>query len=605
MTRLTWKIPVLAVAAVLAVAGSTAAQTSDTSRLSLEDLLKTDVTAQWTTDRETFRSATSVVVLGREQIMGSGAQTLPDLMRMVPGVWVAQIDATTWRITTRGGEAAVVLLDGQVLSSPLFGMHWDMLNVPLREIERVEVGRGASGIAFGVNAVTTVISITTRSWDATAGGLVTASIASPSNGVSSARYVAPLGGTGHIRVHGSYTRRGSAAFDTLQDPDRATLAFGDVRANWRGDQTNLGLRASFQDGHTRHLTPGPSTRQGRAAFRTGSAGLLWTRSGSDGTETALVGQYRAEQRAGESVDQQWQFADGSIRSRKPFGPRHVVSGGLGYRLGVGASRHRHVAAVVDERMHSLIGSLQDDIALGAGWQLSPGFTIERSSAHQRTSTQPTIGLTWQPHPTQAIWSRVSRGIGAPRRIEPLDGAVGVPRFHADRVTSYEAGYRVEVGTVHVEVGAFTGRRDELAMADESAVGTAAIKGMEIGASWRPFGLMMLAGSYSAVRVASPVAAPVADRHLSPPHQVRLRSAFGFRPTTQLNAELYWVSAAADGGIDATTRVDVRAEHEVTSRLELSVGVRNFLHGRREFMDTPARRVIPVHPAAYAELEWGF
>jgi iron complex outermembrane recepter protein len=125
-----------------------------------------------------------LTVITQDDIRHSGANNVPDLLRMVPGVEVAQIDSNSWAISIRGfnsgySSKVLVLIDGRSVYNPGFsGVYWDQQSIPLENIERIEVIRGPGGTVWGANAVNGVINIITKSAKETIGGLVTAEVGS-------------------------------------------------------------------------------------------------------------------------------------------------------------------------------------------------------------------------------------------------------------------------------------------------------------------------------------------------------------------------------------------------------------------------------------------
>ena len=152
-------------------------QIKDLSQDSLEDLMNIRVTSVAKTEQMLSRTASAVFVITPEDIRRSGATNIPDLLRMVPGVDVAQINANTWAISARGlndrfSNELLVLLDGRNVYSPTFGgVFWDVLDIPLEDIERIEVIRGTGATIWGANAVNGVINIITRKAAETHGGM--------------------------------------------------------------------------------------------------------------------------------------------------------------------------------------------------------------------------------------------------------------------------------------------------------------------------------------------------------------------------------------------------------------------------------------------------
>lgn len=160
-------------AAFAANAHATAAAIDD---LSLEDLVKTDVTSVSRKTQSLADVAAAAFVISSEDIRRSGAQALPDVLRMAPGIEVAQIDSGRYAVSARGfngrfANKLLVLVDGRSIYSPLFsGVVWELDPVPLEDIERIEIIRGAGAVMWGTNAVNGVINIITRHSRNQAGG---------------------------------------------------------------------------------------------------------------------------------------------------------------------------------------------------------------------------------------------------------------------------------------------------------------------------------------------------------------------------------------------------------------------------------------------------
>ena len=152
----------------------------DLTSLQIEDLMNVNVTSASKKEQKLSNVAAAIFVISEEDIRRSGATNIPDLLRMVPGLEVAQINPSTWAISARGfnGEYSnklLVLIDGRAVYSPLFsGVYWDAQDVALDSIARIEVIRGPGAAVWGTNAVNGVINIITRSARDTQGGLVQA-----------------------------------------------------------------------------------------------------------------------------------------------------------------------------------------------------------------------------------------------------------------------------------------------------------------------------------------------------------------------------------------------------------------------------------------------
>ena len=139
------------------------------NQLSLEQLGNVKVTTASKEPEEVWNTAAAIFVITQEDIRRSGATNLPDVLRLAPGVEVAQLDSDKWAIGIRGfqgrlSKSVLVLIDGRSVYTPLFaGVYWEVQDVPLEDIERIEVIRGPGGTIWGANAVNGVINIITKS----------------------------------------------------------------------------------------------------------------------------------------------------------------------------------------------------------------------------------------------------------------------------------------------------------------------------------------------------------------------------------------------------------------------------------------------------------
>jgi YfiR/HmsC-like/TonB-dependent Receptor Plug Domain len=185
---------VLAFAAFLAPSAFPQKDSGDLASASLEDLMNMKVVSVSKTEEDLSRTAAAVFVITQQDIRESGATNIPDLLRMVPGVDVAQIDANTWAISIRGFNARfsnelLVLVDGRSVYTPTFGgVYWDSLAIPLEDIQRIEVVRGPGGSAWGTNAVNGVINIITKKTSDTHGALVVGGGGNTNQGFDTLQY---------------------------------------------------------------------------------------------------------------------------------------------------------------------------------------------------------------------------------------------------------------------------------------------------------------------------------------------------------------------------------------------------------------------------------
>jgi iron complex outermembrane receptor protein len=152
----------------------------DLSQVPIEDLMNIEVTSVSRKEQKMSQAAAAIFVITQEDIQRSGATNIPDLLRMVPGMDVSQINANTWAVSARGfndqfSDKLLVLIDGRAVYTPLLGgVNWDTQDVPLEDIDRIEVIRGPGATLWGANAVNGVINVVTKRAADTQGALVTA-----------------------------------------------------------------------------------------------------------------------------------------------------------------------------------------------------------------------------------------------------------------------------------------------------------------------------------------------------------------------------------------------------------------------------------------------
>src|SRR5437868_3176427 len=183
---------------------------SDLTQVSIENLMNMEVTSASKREQKLSRVAAAIFVITKEDIRRSGATNIPDLLRMVPGMNVAQINGNAWAISARGlneefSDKLLVMIDGRSVYTPTFGgVYWDTLDLPLEDIERIEVVRGPGGTVWGANAVNGVVNIITKTAAETQGFLVVAGGGTVHQGFGTAQYGGKLGHKTDYRAYAKY-----------------------------------------------------------------------------------------------------------------------------------------------------------------------------------------------------------------------------------------------------------------------------------------------------------------------------------------------------------------------------------------------------------------
>src|SRR6266545_35396 len=161
------------------VSGSQPDPLHQLKQLSLEQLMNIEVTSVAKKEQKVGETAAAIFVITQEEIRRSGVTSIPEALRLAPGVTVSRIDGNSWAIGVRGfgsglSRSVLVLIDGRSVYTPLFaGVYWDVQDTLLEDIDRIEVIRGPGASLWGANAVNGVVNITTKKAKDTQGLLIT------------------------------------------------------------------------------------------------------------------------------------------------------------------------------------------------------------------------------------------------------------------------------------------------------------------------------------------------------------------------------------------------------------------------------------------------
>ncbi len=200
------------IGALLAAWKSVAAQI-DLTQLSLEDLMHIEVSLTSRTAERLIDTPATVYMLTGADLRRSGATTVPEALRLVPGVEVARIDANKWGVATRGfngrfANKLLVLIDGRAVYTPFFsGVMWEIKDVLLEDVERIEVILGPGSTLWGANAVNGIINIVTAAAQETPGGLVKVGAGTEERGLLRLRYGGSLNERTHFRIYAKAAAR--------------------------------------------------------------------------------------------------------------------------------------------------------------------------------------------------------------------------------------------------------------------------------------------------------------------------------------------------------------------------------------------------------------
>src|SRR5580704_10825537 len=314
--------------------------------LSLEELSQIEVTTPSKAPVSVLRTPDAIYVITGEDIRRSGATSIPEALRLAPGVEVARIDASDWSIGIRGFGSSLtrnvlVLIDGRTVYTPLFaGTNWDVQNVMIEDIDRIEVIRGPGGTIWGPNAVDGVINIITKSAKDTQGTLVSAGGGNVEQGFVNARYGGGNGGDLSYRVYGMGATVGPEAHPPGQNFDDWRNVQGGFRVDWQKNaRDSFALQGDIYHeitgqsvGATSYAPPYSQTIDANARLNGGNILGRWKRVLSDGNDIQLQVYYDRTDRRTPNYTEVRNTFDVDFLEELHLPGRQELSWGLGARV---------------------------------------------------------------------------------------------------------------------------------------------------------------------------------------------------------------------------------------------------------------------------------
>jgi len=644
-------------------------QIKDLSEASLEDLMNIRVTSVAKTEQTLSQTASAVFVITPEEIQRSGATNIPDLLRMVPGVDVAQINANTWAVSARGlngrfSNELLVLLDGRNVYTPTFGgVLWDVLDMPLEDIERIEVIRGTGGTIWGANAVNGVINIITRRAAETHGGMVIAGGGNLDQGSGTVQYGGGLGKNTDYRIFTKYFNQDHMPGLTGADgADGWHLLRGGFRADSRLSARDTlmvqgDMYAGEEGGPSTFLpsvtSPGVQNINLAVPVSGGFLQSVWNHAFSARSNTTLqvsFDRYKRddvlrEERKTLNVDFQHNFA---------WGMRQEIVWGANYR-NTDSDTHGDLSFSLNPanvNMQLFSSFIQDDIALVPDkLYLTIGARLDHNY-YTGFNILPSARVAWTPSARRMFWAAVSHanrtpaetdtgsrinfgGFTGPGGVPTLAALVGNPHFDDEVLTDYEMGYRTALRKhFSIDLAAYYGDYNHQETTEpatpffETTPAPAHLvlpvtyenlmhgeaHGFEAAMNWKATGRWTLSPGYAFEQIhmhldpTSKDTSSVLDAEGSSPiHSAQFRSHLDLTRGLTWDASAYFVDRLRSGEIPSYTRADTGLTWSWTEHLSSSVVGQNLAKDRHlEFLDDSGSvRSTLVKRGVYAKFAWKF
>jgi iron complex outermembrane recepter protein len=427
-----------------ACAGAAEAQQLEELReLTIEQLANLEVTSVSRRPEPLAAAPAAVEVITGEDIRRSGAQSLPEVLRLARNLEVARVDSQYYAISARGfnsfqaSNKLLVLIDGRSIYTPLYsGVLWDEQQVPLQDIERIEVISGPGGTLYGANAVNGVINIITRS-AADTQGFQADLFAGDVDSRADLRYGGRIGENGSYRIFATALDRGSVLTTSgAEAGDDWRLGQIGFRTDWGGLSNSFMAQGAYHD------------RLDERSDNTGSHILgRWRRLLGDGSSFEAQAFYSHNAAGAGAVSDALQMWDVDLQHTFAIGALHQIVWGGGYRVSESEFITPGPATLTDPKNTLTTANLfiQDEIALRENLALTLGLKVED---HTFTDLEymPNARLAWRPSENALVWAAVSRAVRTPSRIDyelEIPGVVVPGRFQSEYLIAYELGYRAQ------------------------------------------------------------------------------------------------------------------------------------------------------------------
>jgi iron complex outermembrane recepter protein len=472
-------LPCVALAGFLALhspalgAQAPAQDAQSLKNLSLEQLGELEVTTYSKTPSELWDTPAAVYVITSEQIRRSGATSIADALRLAPGVEVGRNSSDTWAVGIRGLEndfskSVLVLIDGRNVYTPLLaGVYWDVQDMPLDDIDRIEVIRGPGGTIWGPNAANGVINIITRNSRDTHGISAGSLAGTEDHTIDDLQYGAAARGVDYRLFGRGFERRHEYHSNGIDDD-----TWHQERLGFRADKANGGetyfLSGDLYKGDSPQIL---STTPWDTQVAGGDINARWEHDLSREKGFYVQAYVSRALRSGVPVDDARNTYDIDFIDHFRAGDRNLFSyGGTLHWSTFHVSPELFSVSTGTDYEHT--GFVQDEVRVGRDVWITAGTKLEGNN-YSGFDLQPSGRILWSSGERQALWGGVTRAVTTPSDLEEnyhLQGSVGDlviqvlgnHNFKSEDVIGYEVGYRrLLAGKVYASLSSFWNQYNHL------------------------------------------------------------------------------------------------------------------------------------------------
>ena len=601
-------------------------------------------------------TAAALFVITQEDIRRSGFTSIPEVLRIVPGVQVARINANKWAISARGfnglfASKLLVMIDGRTVYTPLRSeVFWDVQDLLIEDVERIEVIRGPGASLWGANAVNGIINIITKMAKDTQDNLLTTYAGDgEERAIVGVRHGGTLGHNGHYRIYGKFYDHDNFENDHGEDQqDFWQMKRGGFRADWEASEgNNFTLQGDVYDGFiNQRFVPLGANMPITDQTELNGFNVLgrWQHNLVNG-DIRLQAYYDHTERQELAFGEKRSTFDIDFQHRWKRNNKQEFIWGLGYRYTQDDMKNSAIWNYDPQKRQDDLFSafVQSEFKISLNpltqgqentLRLMLGSKFEHND-YTGFEYQPNIRLLWIPNDRHSIWGAISRAVRTPSRTDvdvtfqlPIQNQhlVGLANknFQSETLLAYELGYRLKLNSNFLlDTTIFSHYYKKLRLIEINFTPTkiflkntnkmsGKISGLEMVASWQIFDTWKLIATYSYLDLDLQYPNSInffGEDGNNPYNQANLRSLLTLPHNIELDTALYYVDKVPNQKAASYTRFDVRFGWKPRKDLELSLGARNLFDiQHREFGDSVSSNVIiadEVRRAFYLQMKYQF
>jgi iron complex outermembrane recepter protein len=582
--------------------------------------MQSEVTSLTRTEQPIGRTPAAVYVVTNEMIHRSGARNIPEVLRTVPGVDVARINATTWAISIRGfngrfANKLLVQIDGVAIYTPLnSGTFWEREPVMLEDVERIEVIRGPGGTLWGNNAVNGIINIITKSSKDTKGIYAEAGGGTEHREFGGVRAGGQTGDTTY-RVWGQAANDNAGYVPSPYTPDDYyPFGQGGFRADWKASrQDTITIQGDLASGESSPpgYIPSPSKLPGRVDFQKTMFLTRWEHNIDEDTDWAAQCYYYDPYCLGQSTELNTGTFDFDFQYHLKRGSHDIVLG-CGYRNNDEKYSLAHLIVPLHTDSEQIpCYFLQDTITILDDRLFATfGSKFDHNSV-TNFEYQPTAKLAWTPDDRTSLWGAITRAVRTPSLLErQWPGSL-----QSENVLSYELGFRRQANKkLFWELATFFDRYSNLLATKQvpilpyENVGKGDTYGFEWNAAYEVNSTWRLTGSYTFfiehLEYPAGYASNITPGN-APRNQFFIQSGWDLGHDITLDAMSRYVDSLMLG-VDSYFAEDIRLAWRPRKNLEYSVVGQDLFAGRHyEFAPSQSAYPTKVAPGVYGMVSWRY